>query len=122
MDSAQDGQMHDTDAASDAFALANHVQAIFFLLFRIMSLGASVVITQSLGASHRAAADQTARAALGASMWIGIVTAVSVAFSGDLLLKLLNAPPEVLALASLDLHILALALARDALSAAMFRP
>jgi putative MATE family efflux protein len=108
-----------SDAASGAFALANHVQATFFLLFRIVSLGVSVVITQNLGAGNRAAADQTARAALGASTRMGIVTAASVVLSAEPLLKLLNAPPQVLSLALPYLRILALALALDALNAAM---
>jgi len=108
-----------SDAASGAFALANHVSATFFLLFRIVSLGVSVVITQNLGAGNRTAADQTARAALGASTWMGLLTAVGVALSAQPLLKVMNAPPEVLDLALPYLRILALALALDALNAAM---
>jgi putative MATE family efflux protein len=108
-----------SDAASGAFALANHVQATFFLLFRIVSLGVSVVITQNLGAGNRAAADQTARAALGASTWMGVITAIGVVVSAKPLLQAMNAPAEVLSLALPYLRILALALVLDALNAAM---
>ena len=59
----------ESDTASAAFALSNHVQGSFFLLFRIISMGVSVVITQNLGAGNLADADRTARAALGASTW-----------------------------------------------------
>jgi putative MATE family efflux protein len=108
-----------SDAASGAFALSNHVQATFFLLFRIVSVGVSVVITQNLGAGNRQAADQTARASLGACSWMGIITAAGVASCAEPLLRLMNAPAPVLALALPFLRILALALALDALNAAM---
>ncbi|HEX6708375.1 MAG TPA: MATE family efflux transporter [Albitalea sp.] len=108
-----------SDAASGAFALANNVQTSFFLLFRIVSMGVSVVITQSLGAGNRTAADQAARAALGASTWLGLGTALGVAVSAGPLLHLMNAPAEVMPLALPYLRILALALALDAFNASM---
>ena len=43
-----------SDTASAAFGLANHVQGAFFLLFRIISMGVGVVVTQNLGAGNRA--------------------------------------------------------------------
>lgn len=109
----------ESDAASGAFALANHVQATFFLLFRIISVGVSVVLTQNLGAGNREAADQTARASLGASTWMGLATAAGVAASAELLLRVMNAPAEVLPLALPYLRVLALALALDAFNASM---
>lgn len=108
-----------SDAASGAFALANNVQATFFLLFRIVNVGVSVVITQNLGAGNREAADRTARASLGASTWMGLVTAASVAASAGPLLRLMNAPADVLPLALPYLRVLALALALDAFNAGM---
>src|SRR6187551_2531642 len=57
----------ESDTASAAFALSNNVLSGFFLLFRVISLGVSVVITQELGAGHVAGANLTARASLGAS-------------------------------------------------------
>src|SRR5688500_3465870 len=53
-----------SDEASGAFALVNHLQAVFFILFRIISVGVSVVITQNLGAGNRRTADETACASL----------------------------------------------------------
>ncbi|HEV7912839.1 MAG TPA: MATE family efflux transporter [Albitalea sp.] len=108
-----------SDAASGAFALANNVQTTFFLLFRIVSVGVSVVITQNLGAGNRAAADQMARASLGASTWLGLATAAAVALAAGPLLTLMQAPAEVLPLALPYLRILALALALDAFNASM---
>ena len=108
-----------SDNASAAFALSNHVQVTFFLLFRIVSMGVSVVITQNLGAGNRLEADRTARAALGASTWIGLGTAVVVALGARALLALLNAPPPVQTLATPYLQALALALLLDAYNASM---
>jgi putative MATE family efflux protein len=106
-------------AASGAFALANSVQATFFLLLRVISLGVSVTITQELGAGNRRMADETARAALGASSWVGLATAVGVAAFARPLLELLRAPSDVLPLATPYLQLLALALGLDAYNASM---
>ncbi|MEI8326748.1 MAG: MATE family efflux transporter, partial [Betaproteobacteria bacterium] len=108
-----------SDTSAAAFALANQVQVTFFLLFRIVSMGVSVVLTQNLGAGNRAGADQTARAALGASTWLGLSVAVGVFFSAGLLLGLVNAPPDVLLLAQPYLQTLALALLLDAYNASL---
>jgi Na+-driven multidrug efflux pump len=56
-----------SDTGAAAYALANQWQGAFFLLFRIIRMGVSVVITQNLGAGNRAGATQTALAVLGAS-------------------------------------------------------
>jgi putative MATE family efflux protein len=108
-----------SDAASGAFALSNHVQAAFFLLFRIISMGVSVVITQNLGAGNRAGADESARASLAASTWLGLGAAVVVAGFASPLLHLLNAPADVAPLAVPYLRLLAIALALDAFNASM---
>ena len=106
-------------AAVAAFTLSNHIQASFFLLFRIISMGVSVVITQNLGAGHRSVADATARAAIGASVWLGLISAMVVSIFPNNLLLLLNAPPEVLPLAVPFLEVLAIALGLDSLNACM---
>jgi len=108
-----------SDASSAAFSVANHVQATFFLLFRVISLGLSVVITQNLGAGNRPGADETARAALGASAWMGLLTGILVLALASPLLGLLNAPAEVMPQALPYLRILAFALALDACNASM---
>lgn len=108
-----------SDPAGAAFALANQVAATLFILFRIIGAGISVVITQALGSGRRVVADATARAALGASSWLGGITALmAVAFAGPLL-RLLNAPDSVLPLAQPFLMALAPALMLDAWNASM---
>ena len=106
-------------AAAGAFALANSIQTTFFLLLRVVSLGVSVTITQELGAGNRARADATARAAIGASSWVGLATMIGVAGFADELLGVMGAPPDVLPLAAPYLRVLALALGYDAFNASM---
>ncbi len=108
-----------SDTTAAAFALSNQVQVAFFLLFRIVSMGVSVVVTQYLGAGNRAGADQTARAALGASTWLGLSVALVVFSSAGMLLSWVNAPRDVLTLAQPYLQALAVALLLDAWNASM---
>nr|WP_316642326.1 MATE family efflux transporter [uncultured Roseateles sp.] len=108
-----------SDSAGGAFALANQVSATLFILFRIIGAGVSVVVTQSLGGGRRDTADQVARAVLGASSWIGLGTALLALVGAGPLLRLMNAPAEVLPLATVFLQSLSLAMLFDAWNASM---
>ena len=106
-----------SDASGAAFALANHVVGMLFILVRIVGAGVSVVVAQSLGRGQRGQADAVALATLGAATWIGAFTAL-VAWTGATpLLQLLNAPADVLALAAPLLRWLAPAMLFDAWNA-----
>lgn len=109
----------ESDTAAAAFGLANHVQGAFFLLFRIISMGTGVVITQNLGARNRRDADRTALASLGASTWLGLGSAVLLAVTTHPLLTAMQASPDVRQLAAPYLHLLAVALFLDAFNASM---
>jgi len=109
----------DSDTASAAFGLANHVQGAFFLLFRIISMGVGVVITQNLGAGNRRDADRTALASLGASTWLGLGSALLLFATTGPLLTAMQATVEVRDLARPYLHVLALVLVLDAFNASM---
>ncbi len=108
-----------SDDAGAAFALANHVTAMLFILFRIVGAGVGVVVTQNLGAGRRDAADAVARAVLAASTWIGAGTALAALAGAGALLTLLNAPAEVAPLAAPLLRALAPAMLLDAWNASM---
>ena len=108
-----------SDNAAGAFAMVNHLHAAFFILFRIVSMGVSVVITQNLGAGNRQVADQTARVSLAASSWMALGVGALVAGSAPWLLGWMNAPAAVLPLAVPFLMVSALALALDAYNATM---
>ena len=106
-----------SDASGAAFALAHHVFGTLFIVFRIVGAGVGVVITQALGAGRREHADAVARAVLGASSWIGLGAALTAAALAEPLLRLLNAPPDVLPLARPLLVALAPAMLLDAWNA-----
>jgi Na+-driven multidrug efflux pump len=108
-----------SDTSGAAFALANHVTGTLFLLFRIVGAGVGVVITQNLGAGRRGAADAVACAVLGASTWLGGVCAVAAVAGTGPLLRVMNAPAEVLPLAAPLLQALAPAMLLDAWNSSM---
>lgn len=107
------------DASAAAFALSNHVVGMLFILFRVVGAGVGVVVTQNLGGGRRAAADAVARAALGASTWVGGAVALATALAARPLLQVLNAPSELLPLALPLLWWLAPAMLLDAWNASM---
>jgi putative MATE family efflux protein len=103
-----------SDNAAAAFALANQVAAMLFILFRIVGAGVTVVITQNLGAQRRDAADAASRAVLGASTWLGIFSAAMAVIFAKQFMQLLNAPPDVLVIAAPFLQMIGLPLLFDA--------
>lgn len=108
-----------SDAAAGAFALANQLSATLFIVFRIVGAGIGVVITQALGSGNRGSADALARAALGASSRIGAVCALLAFAAAEPLLRLLQAPAELLPLGAPFLQWLAPALLLDSWNASM---
>jgi putative MATE family efflux protein len=110
---------HISDAAGGAFALTNHLFGLLFMVFRLVGAGIGVVVSQNLGAKQFAEADRVARAALAAGTWMGGSMAVVALLFATPLLQLLNAPPDVLALAVPLLQALSLALLLDAWNACM---
>jgi Na+-driven multidrug efflux pump len=78
-----------------------------------------VVATQALGGGQRPAADQFARAVLGASSWIGVLVALVAVLANEALLRQMQAPADVLPLAAPFLLALAPAMLLDAWNASM---
>jgi putative MATE family efflux protein len=102
------------DAQGAAFALCNQVLAMLFVFFRVIGAGVGVVVAQALGGGKRAAADAAALAAWGASSWIGGICMLLAGALAGPLLRLMNAPPEVLPLATPLLQLMAPAVLLDA--------
>jgi putative MATE family efflux protein len=103
-----------SDNAAAAFAVANQVAAMLFILFRIIGAGVTVIITQNLGAQRRDAADAASRAVLGASTWMGLFSAAMAVIFAKQFMLLLNAPPDVLVIATPFLQMIGLPLLFDA--------
>lgn len=108
-----------SDAAAGAFALANQLNATVFIVFRIVGAGMGVVITQALGQGASGSAERLARAALGASTWVGLACAVVIWAGAEPLLHALQAPADLLPLAVPLLQWLAPAMLLDAWNASM---
>lgn len=107
------------DDAGASFSLANLVVAMLFVLFRVIGAGIGVVITQALGSGRRDTADAVALATLGASSWLGGGTALLALVFAQPLLRLLDAPPSVLPLATTLLMAMTPAMLLDAFNASM---
>lgn len=108
-----------SDTAGAAFSIANQISVTLFMLFRIIGSGVGVVITQNLGGGQRAVANKVALAMLGASTWLGALTALLALGGADGLLRLMHAPADVLPLAVPFLQALAPAMLLDAWNASM---
>jgi putative MATE family efflux protein len=108
-----------SDAAGGAFALTNHLFGLLFMVFRLVGAGIGVVVSQNLGAKQFSEADRVARAALAAGTWMGGSMALVALLFATPLLKLFNAPPDVLVLAVPLLQVLSFALLLDAWNACM---
>lgn len=106
-----------SDPAAAAFALGNHVAAMLFILFRIIGAGAGVVIAQNAGAGKLAESNAVIRAILGASTWMGMVTALSAALGAATLMGWMNAPADIAPMAATFLVCLAPSFFVDAWSA-----
>lgn len=103
-----------SSAAAGAFGLASQVLETVFVLFRLLAIGLGVVITQALGGGRHDTARRTAVAGLGAGTWIGLFAAACVLLGNQTMLRLLNAPAEVQALAGPFLVLLAPAVLLEA--------
>ena len=110
---------HTSDAAAGSFGLSIQVSEALYVLFRVIAIGVGVVTTQALGGRQPEVARRTALVGLGASTWAGLLAAACVLFGNDLILDVLNAPDEILPIASPYLQLLAPALVLEAYNLTM---
>jgi Na+-driven multidrug efflux pump len=113
-----------SDTSAAALGLTGHLTTLLFILFRVIGAGVSVVVAQGLGGTTDAgpasrAAQAVARASLGASTWAGLLIALATVLCAQPLLRLMNAPADVFALALPLLFWLAPAMLLDAWNAAL---
>lgn len=108
-----------SDDTAAAFGLSNQIMAFFVILFRLVGVGASVVITQYLGAGDREGAQRIARASLACALWLGIASALIVALGADGLLTLMKTPDALRPAAEPYLVILGLSLTLESIVSAM---
>jgi len=105
-----------SDGAAAAFALANQINLAFMITFRFVSLGASVVVTQYLGAQDHAGAADVSRAAIGANAWMGVISCVLIALGAEQMLGAMHLPPELMSTAKPYLMLVGVMLLFDAIN------
>lgn len=98
-----------SDATAGAFGMSQQVLESLFGLFRVLAIGVGVNITQALGGRQPEAARRTALVGLGAASWVGAAAALGLLAGNEAILRVLNAPAPVQALAGAYLPLLALA-------------
>lgn len=81
---------HYSDDAAAGVGVANQLLNIFILIFSVTSIGATVLISQNLGAGQLKRARQLTRSVFGLNFWFGIVVAFFIFFFGEQLLGLFD--------------------------------
>jgi putative MATE family efflux protein len=103
-----------SDDMTAIFFVVNQIVFSFVILFRIVSMGAGVVVAQHLGALDEAGAQRVAKAALASSAWMGLICAALLALGAPQLLTWMQMPPHLAAQATPYLQVMAVALFFDA--------
>lgn len=81
---------HYSDDAASGVGVANQLLNIFILVFNVTSIGATVLISQSLGAEQFQKARKLSRSVFGLNFWFGIIIAGIVFVFGEHLLRLFD--------------------------------
>ncbi|MFF2449524.1 MATE family efflux transporter [Neobacillus sp. NPDC058068] len=86
---------HYSDAAAAGVGVANQLLNIFILVFTVTSIGATVLISQNLGAGRLKKARQLSRSVFGLNFWFGIIVSIIVFLFGEQLLRLFDIQGKV---------------------------
>lgn len=106
-------------ASVATYGLVSQVFGALQIVFRVVSIGTSVVVTQHHGANDESGARSVAKAGVAASAWLGLLCLVFLLLSAGGLLALLRLPPELMPIGEPYVRWLGLALAFDAISMTM---
>ncbi len=110
---------HYSDQAVAGVGVANQILNIAILVFNITSIGATILIGQSLGASQFDKARRLSRSAFGFNFWIGIVITVAIVLFGDFFLSFYGLAEDVFPFASIFVKITGISLFLEAVSLAL---
>ncbi|HSD40012.1 MAG TPA: MATE family efflux transporter [Rhodocyclaceae bacterium] len=111
---------HISAAAVAVFGMSNQLRTVFDRIFRVVSMGTSVVVTQHRGAGDAEGARGLAQAGFSCSLWLGALCALLVGAWPAGLLRLLHLPAELMNMAVPFMQIIAVALAIEAINITMF--
>jgi Na+-driven multidrug efflux pump len=101
------------------YGLVNQILGALQILFRVVSIGTSVVVTQHQGARDFEGARRIARTGLAASTWVGVATLLLLCFGSNWILWLMHLPTELMSVGTPYLSMLGVALLFDAISMSM---
>jgi putative MATE family efflux protein len=108
-----------SDNAVAGVGVANQLLNIFILVFNVTSIGATVLISQNLGAGKLKRARQLAYSVFGLNFWFGILIAIFVFIFGESLLRLYDIHGAVFDYGHTFVRICALSLFFESLSLAL---
>lgn len=108
-----------SDSAAASFALTQQLLETLTVFFRIIAIGAGIVVTQYLGGGNQPLVRKTVLTALGACTWVGLGAAGWMLLGGELTLGVLNAPEEIHAPARLFMACMAPSMVLEAYNLAM---
>jgi len=107
-----------SDLAVAGVGVANQIFNIFILVFNVISVGATILIGQNIGAKRYDKARKISRSAIGVNFWSGIVLTVVVFLFGNVFLQFYGLSGNVFIFAATYLQITGLSLCLEALSLA----
>ena len=99
-----------------ALSVGNMVFELAITLFSFVSIGASVVITQYLGAKNKQAARDVVYSSIGFNLGVGVVAAAGIIAGASTILYLMNLPEHLLADGKVYLQIVGLCLIPEAVA------
>lgn len=108
-----------SNGAVAAYGLVNQILGALQIVFQVVSIGTSVVVTQHQGAGDLEGARQIARAGLAASGWVGLATLLLMLLGAGGMLALMNLPDDLMSVGQSYTQWLGLALLFDAISMTM---
>lgn len=108
-----------SDGAVATYGLVAQIFGALQILFRVVSIGASVVVTQHRGANDVAGAQDVARSGLAAAGWVGLATLLLLVLGSGAILSAMQLPAELMPLGVPYMTMLGVALLFDAVSMLM---
>ncbi|WP_416731276.1 MATE family efflux transporter [Fictibacillus sp. JL2B1089] len=89
-----------SDHSVAAVGLTNQLLSIVIVMFGFVATGASVVIAQAIGAKLERTAAEVAVVAILGNLLFGLLLSAALLIFGDVFLRWMNTPPELMAEAS----------------------
>nr|WP_235714634.1 MATE family efflux transporter [Neobacillus dielmonensis] len=86
---------HYSDDAAAGVGVANQLLNLFILVFNVTSIGATVLVSQNLGAGQLKKARDLSRSVFGLNFWFGIIVAAFIFVFGGHLLSLFDVEGKV---------------------------